>query len=80
MPNPNYKSIDNASRKAKEYEFVGQLLGKSLNDNIMLGIKFAGPFLNLLINKRNSFDELMMIDMDLYRSLAYIASMQEGVE
>ena len=46
----------------------------------MLGIKFAGPFLNLLINKRNSFDDLLLIDPDLYRSLAYIATMESGVE
>ena len=41
----------------------------------MLGVKFAGPFLNLLINKKNSFDDLLQIDADLYRSLAFIAAM-----
>lgn len=41
----------------------------------MLGAKFAGPFLNLLINRRNSFDDLEAIDPELYRSLAYIATM-----
>ena len=75
IPNPAFKNIDSQSRKAEEYEFVGQLLAKSLLDNIMLGVKFAGPFLNLLINKRNSFDELLLIDPDLYKGLAYIATM-----
>jgi hypothetical protein len=41
---------------AREYEFIGRLLGKSLRENIMLGVKFAGPFLNLLINNRNTFE------------------------
>lgn len=45
----------------------------------MLGVKFAGPFLNLLINNRNSFDDLLLIDGDLYRSLIFIAEMEEGV-
>ena len=65
---------------AREYEFIGRLLGKSLRENIMLGVKFAGPFLNLLINNRNTFDELLLIDPDLYRSLLYITEMEEGVE
>jgi hypothetical protein len=42
----------------------------------MLGVKFAGPFLNLLINNRNSFDDLQVIDPDLYRSLIFIAEMK----
>jgi hypothetical protein len=56
------------------------LLGKSLLENIMLGVKFAGPFLNLLINKKNTFDDLLSIDPDLYRSLAFIATMEEDAE
>lgn len=46
----------------------------------MLGVKFAGPFLNLLINNRNTFDDLLHIDTDLYKSLIYIAEMETGVE
>jgi hypothetical protein len=41
----------------------------------MLGVKFAGPFLNLLISKKNTFDDLLQIDPDLYKSLAYIVNM-----
>ena len=41
----------------------------------MLGVKFAGPFLNLLINNRNAFDDLLHIDINLYKSLIYIAEM-----
>jgi hypothetical protein len=46
----------------------------------MLGIKFAGPFLNLLLNKKNTFDDLLQVDPDLYKSLAYIVAMEEEVE
>lgn len=42
----------------------------------MLGVKFAGPFLNLLINKKNTVDDLMSIDPDLYRSLVFIMGME----
>jgi hypothetical protein len=80
MPHPDFKDIESGSRKAQEFEFVGQLLGKSLYENIMLGVKFAGPFLNLLISRRNSFDDLEAIDPELYRSLVYLAEMEKGVE
>lgn len=46
----------------------------------MLGVKFAGPFLNMLLNNHNCFDDLLLIDADLYRSLIYIVEMEEGVE
>jgi len=62
---------------AQYYEFVGQLLGKSLYSNIMLGVKFAGPFLNMLANKRNTFDDLLQIDSQLYNSLTYILEMHD---
>lgn len=46
----------------------------------MLGMKFAGPFLNLLINGKNSFDDLLQIDPALYKSLIYIVEMKSGAE
>jgi ubiquitin-protein ligase E3 C len=72
LPNPAYFRIED-DRLAREYEFIGRLLGKSLYANIMLGMKFAGPFLNLLINNKNTFDDLQQIDASLYKSLIYIA-------
>ena len=74
MPNPKYEKI-NDGETARVYEFIGKLIGKSLIENILLGTRFAGPFLNLLINKRNTFDDLLQIDPELYKSLEFIVNM-----
>jgi ubiquitin-protein ligase E3 C len=55
------------------------LLGKALFQNILLGVKFGGPFLNLLVNRKNTFDDLATIDSNLYKSLVYILQMKEDV-
>ena len=43
----------------------------------MLCYKFSGTFLNAIIGKKNSFDDLANIDPDLYKSLVYIKDMKE---
>jgi hypothetical protein len=45
--------------------------------NITLGYKFSGTFLNAIVGKKNSFDDLKTIDPDLYKSLVYIKDMDE---
>jgi hypothetical protein len=44
-------------------------------ENITLGPKFSGPFLNALVGKKNTFDDLKNIDNKLYKSLLYIKNM-----
>lgn len=43
---------------------------------MMLGYKFSGTFLNSIVGKKNSFDDLQNIDPDLYKSLIYIKNMK----
>jgi ubiquitin-protein ligase E3 B len=45
--------------------------------NITLVYKFSGTFLNAIVGKKNSFDDLKTIDPDLYKSLVYIKDMDE---
>ncbi len=45
---------------------------------MMLGYKFSGTFLNSIVGKKNSFDDLQNIDPDLYKSLIYIKNMKEN--
>jgi hypothetical protein len=49
----------------------------AIYENITLGYKFAGVFLNAIVGKKNCFDDLRTIDFDLYKSLVYIKDMKE---
>jgi hypothetical protein len=48
----------------------------AIYENITLGYKFAGSFLNAIVGKKNAFDDLRLIDNDLYKSLIYIKDMK----
>lgn len=56
LPNPIHENISEGSEISRRYVMVGKLIGKSLCSRVMLGIKMAGPFLNLLINRKNSYE------------------------
>lgn len=51
--------------------------GLAIYLNITLGYKFSGTFLNAIVGKKNTFDDLKTIDPDLYKSLVYIKDMEE---
>jgi hypothetical protein len=53
------------------------MMGRAILEGITLGPKFSGPFLNCLIGKKNSFEDLWKIDYELYKSLMYIKNMKE---
>ena len=55
--------------------FIGKIIGKAIYENITIGPKFAGPFLNALIGRKNTFEDLRKVDKDLYNSLCYIKTM-----
>lgn len=52
-------------------------IGLAIYENITLGYKFSGTFLNAIVGKKNCFDDLKKIDPDLYKSLIYIKDMEE---
>ncbi len=62
LPNPYSLSVS-------EYECVGKLVGKAVYEGINIEQKFAEPFLNLLIGRQNTFEDLFYIDPEIYRSL-----------
>jgi hypothetical protein len=55
---------------------INYLIGLAIYSNITLGYKFSGTFLNAIVGKKNSFDDLKTIDPSLYKSLIYIKDME----
>jgi ubiquitin-protein ligase E3 C len=58
-----------SAETGKEYEFIGMIVGKAIYENILIEAKFSGPFLNLIIGRSNSLEDLKSLDPELYRSL-----------
>ena len=77
IPNPTLSSIGNNMRL--EFEFVGKLVGKSIYENILIEPKFSGPFLNIMIGKTNSFEDLQFLDRGLYSTLLHIKHTPEDI-
>lgn len=55
-----------------EYQFVGKLVGKAVYEGINIDQKFAEPFLNLLIGRFNTFEDMQYIDPEVYQGLLNI--------
>ena len=72
LPNPY-------SNGTAEYEFVGRLVGKAVYEGINIEQKFAEPFLNLVIGRQNTFEDLQYIDPDIYRSLVSLKNSEEDI-
>ena len=72
MPNPY-------SKGSSEYEFIGKLIGKAVYEGINIEQKFAEPFLNLLIGRQNTFEDLQFIDPSVYRSLLALKHSEEDI-
>eukprot|EP00597_Dinobryon_sp_UTEXLB2267_P010571 CAMPEP_0170101272 /NCGR_PEP_ID=MMETSP0020_2-20130122/2160_1 /TAXON_ID=98059 /ORGANISM="Dinobryon sp., Strain UTEXLB2267" /LENGTH=1091 /DNA_ID=CAMNT_0010324337 /DNA_START=453 /DNA_END=3728 /DNA_ORIENTATION=- len=51
------------------FNFIGKMMGKALYERVLLESEFAGGFLNLLLGRTNSFDDLYYLDEQMYRSL-----------
>lgn len=63
---------------AEQYEFVGKLIGKAVYESINIEQKFAEPFLNLLIGRKNTFEDLKFIDKEIYRSMVQVRRMNSN--
>jgi len=66
---PNPSSGLMGSNHLRYFNFVGKILGKSLYENILLESEFAGGFLNFLLDRKNTLDDLYYLDEQMYRSL-----------
>lgn len=59
------------------YEFLGRVLGKAIYESILVDPQLALPFLNKLLGKQNSLDDLKNLDPEFYKhikSLRYMTA------
>jgi len=76
FPNPLSLTASDASSDRgvtmRYYEFLGKMIGKALYERILMESEFAGGFLNILLGRTNSFDDLYYLDSQLYQSLVQL--------
>ena len=51
------------------YRFFGRVVGKAIQEGVLLETQFTRFFLNKLVGKPNSFDDLKSLDSTLYDQL-----------
>ncbi|CAJ1941413.1 unnamed protein product [Cylindrotheca closterium] len=51
------------------YEFLGRVLGKAVYESILVEPQFCLPFLNQLLAKQNSTEDLKNLDEEFYKNL-----------
>ena len=69
MPNHLSKHFDNFKSM---YKFFGMIVGKAMFDGCLLKCTFTRTFLNRLVKKPNTFDDLKDIDKQVYDNLMMI--------
>jgi len=57
------------------YEFLGRVLGKAIYESILVEPQFCLPFLNKLLGKQNSLDDLKNLDSEYYKNLKSLRHM-----
>lgn len=60
------------------YEFLGRVLGKAVYESILVEPQFCLPFLNQLLGKRNSLEDLKNFDMEYYKNLTKLLVLKES--
>ncbi|KAL7486260.1 hypothetical protein ACHAW6_011878 [Cyclotella cf. meneghiniana] len=58
-----------SSEHIRNYEFLGRVLGKTMYESILVEPQFSLPFLNKLLGKQNSLDDLKNLDPEYYKHL-----------
>lgn len=61
----------------KHYAFVGRVLGKAVYESILVDPQFCTPFLNTLLGKQNTLDDLKYLDPEFYRHLKELRKMKK---
>lgn len=59
------------------YEFLGRVLGKALYEQILVEPQFCLPFLNQLLGKQNSTEDLKNLDEEFYKNLMKLRSLSD---
>jgi ubiquitin-protein ligase E3 C len=57
------------------YEFLGRVLGKAVYESILVEPQFCLPFLNQLLGKSNSVEDLKNLDLEYYKNLIKLFDM-----
>jgi ubiquitin-protein ligase E3 C len=60
------------------YEFLGRVLGKAVYESILVEPQFCLPFLNQLLGKSNSIEDLKNLDLEYYNNLTKMYDMTAG--
>ncbi|CAB9516141.1 Probable E3 ubiquitin-protein ligase hulA [Seminavis robusta] len=60
------------------YEFLGRVLGKAVYESILVDPQFSLPFLNQLLGKRNSLEDLKNDDFQYYTNLTKLLTLKEN--
>lgn len=60
------------------YEFLGRVLGKAVYESILVEPQFCLPFLNQLLGKNNSIEDLKNYDPEYYRNLTKLLSLSDS--
>ncbi|KAL3936919.1 MAG: hypothetical protein SGBAC_007860 [Bacillariaceae sp.] len=59
------------------YEFLGRVLGKAVYESILVEPQFCLPFLNQLLSKQNSTEDLKNLDEEFYKNLIKLRSLSD---
>jgi len=60
------------------YGFLGRVLGKAVYESILVEPQFCLPFLNQLLGKLNSLEDLKNFDFEFYNNLTKLRKMSEN--
>jgi len=66
---------DGSDAILSHYEFLGRVLGKAIYESILVEPQFCLPFLNKLLGKQNSLDDLKNLDPEYYKNLKSLRHM-----
>eukprot|EP00592_Proboscia_alata_P011791 CAMPEP_0194385656 /NCGR_PEP_ID=MMETSP0174-20130528/81579_1 /TAXON_ID=216777 /ORGANISM="Proboscia alata, Strain PI-D3" /LENGTH=1107 /DNA_ID=CAMNT_0039173999 /DNA_START=1013 /DNA_END=4336 /DNA_ORIENTATION=- len=74
------KNPSSQSNILAKYEFLGRVLGKALYESILVEPQFCLPFLQMLLGKPNTLDDLKHLDTEFYRHLRSLRKMENVSE
>lgn len=78
IPNPDSANSAVGNLHILYFGFLGRILGKALYEGILIESQFAGVFLNALLGRQNTMDDLVYLDEQIYRSLLSIKKHAEA--
>eukprot|EP00501_MAST-03F_sp_TOSAG23-6_P002257 GSMAST32.ASY1.ANO1.2357.1 assembled CDS len=79
-PNPDSEKAIGENTE-DNFEFLGQILGKALYENLVVQPRFARHFLRKLLGKENYLDDLVTYKFykELFKNLIFLKNMKENV-